>query len=54
MLAVVDFENGGHAAVEEAVADVEKVVLVINGDEGNEALGFIKFPGEKGVFAGSS
>ena len=51
LLAVVDFENGGHAAVEEAVADVEKVVLVINGDEGNEALGFIKFLGEKGVFA---
>ena len=48
---VVDFENGGHAAVEEAVADVEKVVLAIDGDEGNEALGFIKFLGEKGIFA---
>ena len=48
---MVDFENGGLAAVEEAVADVENVVLAINGDEGNEALGFIKFLGEKGVFA---
>ena len=51
LLAVVDFENGGHAAVEEAVADVEEVVLAINGDEGDEALGFIEFLGEKGIFA---
>ena len=48
---MIDFEDGGHAAVEEAVADVEKVVLAIDGDEGNEALGFIKFLGEKGIFA---
>ena len=48
---MVDFENGGHAAVEEAVADIEEVVLAVDGDEGNEALGFIKFLGEKGIFA---
>ena len=48
---MVDFENGGHAVVEEAVADVEKVVLAVDGDEGDEALGFIEFLGEKGVFA---
>ena len=48
---MVDFENGGHAAVEEAVADVEKVVLAVDGDEGDEALGFIEFLGEKGIFA---
>ena len=43
---MVDFENGGHTTVEEAVADIEKVVLAIDGDEGNEALGFIKFLGK--------
>lgn len=48
---MIDFEDGGYAAVEEAVADVEKVVLAIDGDEGNEALGLIEFLGEKGVFA---
>ena len=43
---MVDFENGGHAVVEEAVADVEKVAFAVDGDEGNEASGFIKFLGK--------
>ena len=47
---MVDFEDGGHTAVEEAVTDVEEVTFAINGDEGNEALGFIEFLGEKGIF----
>ena len=51
MFAVVDFEDGGNAAVEEAVADIEEVVLAVDGDIGNEALGLIEFFGEKGVFA---
>lgn len=51
MLAVVDFEDGGDATVEKAVADVEEVVLAVDGDIGNEALGFVELLGEKGVFA---
>lgn len=51
LFAVVDFEDGGDAAVEEAVADVEKVVFAVDGDVGNEALGLIEFFGEKGILA---
>lgn len=51
MFAVVDFENGGDAAVEESVADIEEVVLAVDGDVGNEALGLIEFLGEKGILA---
>ena len=46
LLAVVDFEDGGHTAVEEAVADVEEVAFAVDGDEGNEALGFVEFLGK--------
>ena len=48
---MVDFEDGGHTAVEEAVADVEEVAFAIDGDEGNEALGFVELLGKKGVLA---
>ena len=51
LFAVVDLENGGDAAVEESVADIEEVVLAVDGDVGNEALGLIEFLGEKGIFA---
>lgn len=51
MFAVVNFEDGGDAAVEEAVADVEKVVLTVDGDVGNETLGFVELFGKKGILA---